>query len=1192
MTRFTAIGFLAVWALASYLSPVVQSAQWAMVNGHWAHSHQLLAKLKKDDPASRKQVKQLLRQKGLAMISEYSLVPGLCVLSTPVVAQGLGPRHGGNNLGGLVQELEASGLFDYVEPDYVWEVYRSPSDAAFESGILWGLRNTGSFDIDIEAEAAWDITTGSRDVIVGVLDTGVRYSHQDLENQMWENPEEVPGNGEDDDGNGYVDDIFGINAIVDSGDPLDDDGHGSHVAGILGASANDSGDMVGVAWDLRIMGLKVLGTNGGTTSDVIQGFEYGIEHGCRIINASLGGGAFSQGFFDVIAEGQRRGVLLVASAGNENSNNDIFPSYPANYNLDNVISVAAMDRFGEITEFSNFGLHTVDIAAPGEDIFSLDIENDSAYQARDGTSMAAPHVSGVAALVLGAFPEATVHEVRERILSSAIEEPAFFGKVATGGRVSALGALSVTGDGALEMTVDPPHQSALQRGSTASVVVRISDVFGVTDAVVIGELLHNGETITFDNTGTVPDVQADDALYTYELMVPEDIDEIQLTVRAEAPNKQSVESVVRYLVVDPPINDNFESSVKLPAEGISLVTDTRFASFEIDEPFHAEVDDVDYSLWWIWTPQMDTEAFVGTSGSNYDTVIGVYTGNALTELTEVASVNDVGTRPEGYLTFSALAGTTYRIAVAGAAEGEFGTLRFRLTPGGAPDLIAPIVAVTAPTSGILTDENRLVLEGTAFDPKPNSSGVGFVFLRANDEPIGRIANGTTRWTSPVPLVPGQNTIQVTATDFSGNTSEARTIGVIYLMPEPPNDHFAEAEVLSGDTGVVNAINQLATKQFGEPLHAGNRGGASVWYSYTPAVDGVLSLQIRRASFDTVMAVYTGTRVAELQHIASNDDAMPGRGESSITQAVRSGVKYSIAVDGFAGLVGQADLQYEFTASAVFTLSVESGPGGSVSPESTVMVGMGEELTLMAEPFANFRFVKWKGSVTSTDNPLILVIDKDISLEAVFESTVFDGFESGDLTSGDYGSGGNQPWGVAKGFASTGDFSAKAGDIGDNENSSLFLNAVLAGGSGSFDFQVSSEERWDFLEFLINDELIQRWSGEITWQSFEFVVPAGNVRLEWRYSKDFTNTVGDDTAYIDNLRLPFDGPRLLVNPIRGGGVELWINGTPGQTYNIEWSRDLIDWTLFAVETTDAGGEIRIFDSEFDCTEQCYFRAVIR
>jgi len=261
---------------------------------------------------------------------------------------------------------------EYAEPNHVRTLAALPGDARF--GQLWGLHNTGqtggAAGADIKAPAAWGITTGSQEVVVAVLDTGVDYMHPDLAANMWVNPGEVAGNGIDDDGNGYVDDIHGGNTLTGSGDPLDDNGHGTHVAGSIGAVGDNGIGVTGVNWDVSIMAVKMLGANGsGSTASAIAAFQYAAANGADIISNSWGGMyAPSQAEYDAIAAID---ALFVFAAGNEGRDNDgIAPFYPASYDLPNIISVGASDHTDARAGFSNYGAATVDVFAPGANILS------------------------------------------------------------------------------------------------------------------------------------------------------------------------------------------------------------------------------------------------------------------------------------------------------------------------------------------------------------------------------------------------------------------------------------------------------------------------------------------------------------------------------------------------------------------------------------------------------------------------------------------------------------------------------------------------------------------------------------------------------------------------------------------------------------------------------------------------------
>jgi len=285
----------------------------------------------------------------------------------------------------LVEILKKDPNVEYVEPNYIHYPNKVPNDPKF--GKLWGQHNTaqdivgtvGTADADMDAPETWDITTGTDDVVIAVIDTGVDYLHEDLKVNMWVNKHEIAGNGLDDDNNGYIDDIHGINAIDGSGDPMDilkEHGeHGTHVAGTIAAVGNNGKGVVGVSWNAKIMALKFLGEGGGATSDAIECLEYVITQkkaGVNIVatNNSWGGGGFEQSLHDAIQATNDLGILFIAAAGNEGADNDQGDHYPSSYDLNGIISVAATDQDDALASFSNYGATSVDLAAPGTNILS------------------------------------------------------------------------------------------------------------------------------------------------------------------------------------------------------------------------------------------------------------------------------------------------------------------------------------------------------------------------------------------------------------------------------------------------------------------------------------------------------------------------------------------------------------------------------------------------------------------------------------------------------------------------------------------------------------------------------------------------------------------------------------------------------------------------------------------------------
>jgi thermitase len=359
-----------------------------------------------------------------------------------------------------VEEYKSNPNVLYAEPDYVISLppeqsehieattddfaiaaTRTPNDPEFP--LLWGLQNTGQAPFygksgtDIKATTAWSKTTGSSGTVIAVIDTGVDYTHPDLAANIWKNPGEISGNGIDDDRNGYVDDVYGWNFASKNNNPYDDNGHGTHCAGTIAAVGNNNIGVTGVAWNAKIMPLKFLtATGNGYVSDAISAILYANRMGAHVISNSWGGTQYTQALKDAIDASP---AVVVCAAGNSGLNTDSTPQYPSAYTNSNIISVAATDAKDNLAGFSNYGVSSVDLAAPGVTIRSTYKNNQ--YQYLSGTSMATPYVSGVAALIKSASPGMTKNQIRDRILTTVDRISSLNGKVATGGRLNAAAAL-------------------------------------------------------------------------------------------------------------------------------------------------------------------------------------------------------------------------------------------------------------------------------------------------------------------------------------------------------------------------------------------------------------------------------------------------------------------------------------------------------------------------------------------------------------------------------------------------------------------------------------------------------------------------------------------------------------------------------------------------------------------------------
>ena len=312
-----------------------------------------------------------------AILQSQSTLGGKTIREFP----SLGVHHirlkSGETVVEAIERYSTDPSVEYAEPNYIVHALATPNDPSF--GELWGLHNTGQVvdgtsgtaDADIDAPEAWDITTGDSSVVIAVIDSGVAYNHPELAANIWTNPGEIPGNGTDDDHNGYRDDIVGWDFVDNDNDPMDFYGHGTHVAGTIAGVGNNSRGITGVMWSARIMCLRFLDTSGsGTTADAISAINYAAANGARVLNNSWGGGGLSQALGDAIRRSDSAGTVFVAAAGNEGTDNDTTPSYPASFTVDNIISVAATGQSDDLATFSNFGATSVDVGAPGVNTYS------------------------------------------------------------------------------------------------------------------------------------------------------------------------------------------------------------------------------------------------------------------------------------------------------------------------------------------------------------------------------------------------------------------------------------------------------------------------------------------------------------------------------------------------------------------------------------------------------------------------------------------------------------------------------------------------------------------------------------------------------------------------------------------------------------------------------------------------------
>jgi subtilisin family serine protease len=403
---------------------------------------------------------QVHKAAGSSLIKKYEMVSNLELVKLP---KGMSVQE-------AIQSYMADPNVEYAEPNYRRCLARIPNDTYFRN--QWSLHNDGTYasgtpDADLDAPEAWEISAGNRSIIVAVLDSGIDFNHQDLVGNIWKNLGEANCfDYIDNDGNGYIDDCNGWDFANDNNSPMDDEGHGTHVAGVIGARGHNNLGIAGLMWDVQLMPVKVFNPDTELTgscgslyaSDVVAGIYYAANNGAKVINASINGEGYCISEYEAINYANSLGVLFVAAAGNGGydgigDNNDITPHYPSNYNLPNIISVAATDQDDRRVPFSNYGPNTVHVAAPGVYTFSTVPSWWSNYTGYGyleffaGTSMAAPHVAGLAGLLSSYYDGVnntyfTVPQIKATILRYVDVLPTLDGWISTRGRINAHRALS------------------------------------------------------------------------------------------------------------------------------------------------------------------------------------------------------------------------------------------------------------------------------------------------------------------------------------------------------------------------------------------------------------------------------------------------------------------------------------------------------------------------------------------------------------------------------------------------------------------------------------------------------------------------------------------------------------------------------------------------------------------------------
>jgi len=1153
-------------------SSIGQTERFEQIGNHQASSDRVIVRYKSGlSDQGANVLANRISTLGAIEARAYKEIPGLAVLRfrDPIQTQSsTGIER--VPLINKIKELESSGLFEYVEPDWRLSVNLEPEDLAYADGRLWGLKNDGSnegeLNADINASEAWNYTTGSKSVVVGVIDTGIRYTHQDLADNMWKNPNEIAGDGIDNDNNGYVDDVFGLNALEASGDPFDDNGHGTHCAGTIGAAANNGFDHVGVAWNTHLMALKFLDADGfGSLSGAMECIEYAIANGADIINASYGGGGFSQAMADLISSAGEAGILFVAAAGNESNNNDSNPSYPASYSAANVISVAAINRSDMIAEFTNFGVISVDLAAPGVDIFSTTADSDSSYEFYSGTSMAAPHVSGVAALIESYHPGISISETRSRIIDTARKIPGLQSKTASGGTLDALEALAADSDGELELSLSASeNDSILLPGESSLFLVSVRDLSPVLGATVTGSI-EGLDPIEFMDAGGEGDMIASDGIYSSRIMIPESLSVLSLTVTVSAPGKNTGSLTREFAITSRPPNDRFENRQVLSGAEPDVLGSNIAATLDRNEPVNP-ASSGPHSVWWEWVSPTNGTAVITTMDSDFDTTLAVYEGSSVENLVLLAS-NDDFNGLTSKVSFAAQANTSYSIQVNGYGE-SVGSIALNY-PNASDGFSKPMI-IANPSDLTIVSGRTISLKVEAQGSEPFS----YQWLK-DDVAIEGATSSSLVKESALPEDSGLYSVQV-SNAFGSVKSSPALVTVERTGVYAANDQFEDAielKTIYGSSGPFNL--GLSSGEAGEPNHADvSLPLNSLWWKWTAPSDGLFKIKTDGSDFDTTLAAYSGSSLLALDEIASNDDANGLQSEVAISAT--EGELFYFAVDGYSSSIGAAFIEYSFEAAdqkpsndnfadreSYDANQVEmagTNVGGSRENGEPIHLGESEpestswwsfqapsnSIASVSTIGSNFDTVVsvYKGDTLEELVPIAWNDNGLGSLQSFIEfeveegaaySLVVGGKESQEgqiivsvdfetqLTLGDATEASNDiqfsnssnAWRAVRSVASDGEDSIQSGFLRAGQASKISVE--LEGPSVlSFLWKVDSEEDYDFLHFEVDEELQQSVSGSTGWQRVEKIIYSGLHSISWSYEKDDTVSVGADAGWVDKI----------------------------------------------------------------------------
>ncbi|RYG69724.1 hypothetical protein EON80_09275, partial [bacterium] len=839
-----------------------------------------------------------------------------------------------------------------------------PNDPSYSR--QYGLEKIG-------APAAWNKTKGSNSVIVAVIDSGVNYTHEDLKANMWVNSKEIVGNGKDDDGNGVIDDVYGFDSGDNDGDPMDAHHHGSHCAGIIGAAGNNGTGISGVNWNVKIMACKVM-NNAGTifTSDTMESMQYVLAmkargQNIRVVSESLGSPSYVQAEKELIDAMAAAGILVVAAAGNETANNDVVPSYPANYDCPNLISVAASGQNDEVASFSNYGATMVDLAAPGVDIYSTYWPGNSAYSNSSGTSMATPMVSGAAALLAGFNSSQNPISLKKVLMETVDALPQWEGKVVSGGRMNLARALQSIDPSGLP-TVNSVSPRALTNTLRPPIVVNfnkpmntasVQSNFSINPSVPGTFVWSNGnQTMTFTPTANMLGGSAYQGRIKGDAVSAANL-KLDGNLSQTSTGSPSDDYVWNFRIEGRPSNDNFASAMPLTGDSGSVPSHNFEATRESGEPRHGNYyGEGDKSVWFKWTAPVTGNVIFNTQGSTFSHVLAAYSGSSVGALTNMEQADSY--KNSAIIEFRAQAGTTYTITVDGMFYPRTETTppftdtgnitfswQFHRSPANDNYASAQLISgnsgsATGNTLGSFYEDNEPTHIGrdssvwfkwtapangaVTFDTIGSTFDTTLVAFTGSSvgsaQAVAQGNDGGGEGRSKLPFtVVGGTTYYITVGGAGYAFYDAR--GDFKLnwsfVNAPVNDKFSSASVLTPAAGGSLITSTYgATVEQGEPEVLYRDGLASIWYSWTAPNDGLLWLETNGSSFDTNLAVFTGPSINLLTKVDENDDdaVVEGRKTSRIKFTATSGTKYWVRIDSPAYASNEASVGYPATHGTV------------------------------------------------------------------------------------------------------------------------------------------------------------------------------------------------------------------------------------------------------------------------------------